>query len=135
MGNADMAAEYPHGHLNCGLAHGIPGPLGTMSLALLAGVTVPGLPAAVEVAASWLAGHEAVGDWGVDWPVAVPLAASGAADASAAAGRPNRSGWCYGAPGVSRALWLRAWRLTGAAGGTWPWRRCRARAGARQPPG
>jgi hypothetical protein len=117
MGNADMAAEYPHGHLNCGLAHGIPGPLATMSLALLTGVMVPGLPAAVETAASWLAGQEAVGDWGADWPVAVPLAASGAADASAAAGQPNRSGWCYGAPGVSRALWLaglaldrRSWR-------------------------
>jgi lantibiotic biosynthesis protein len=106
MGNEAMAAVYPHGHLNCGLAHGIAGPLATMSLALLSGVTVPGLPAAVEAAGSWLAGQRSVGEFGVDWPVAVALDAAGMVATPVAAGRPNRSGWCYGAPGVARALWL-----------------------------
>ena len=55
-----MAAQYPHGNLNCGLAHGIPGPLATMSLALLAGVTVPGLAEAVDWAASWRPGMRTV---------------------------------------------------------------------------
>jgi lantibiotic biosynthesis protein len=106
MGNEAMAAEYPDGHLNCGLAHGIPGPLATMSLALLAGVTVPGLSAAVAGAASWLAAYQGINSWGVDWPTAVPLTPAGAAVKPAAAGPPNRSAWCYGAPGVARALWL-----------------------------
>jgi len=105
MGNEAMAAEYPHGNLNCGLAHGLPGPLAAMSLALLAGVTVPGLAEAVERSASWLARQRAEGSWGADWPVAVPLTSSGA-EAPGKAGQPNRSAWCYGAPGVARALWL-----------------------------
>ena len=105
MGSEEMAAQYPHGNLNCGLAHGIPGPLATMSLALLADVSVPGLAEAVDRSAGWLTRHRAEGDWGVDWPVAVPLTASGVA-APSTAGQPNRSAWCYGAPGVARALWL-----------------------------
>lgn len=48
MGSEIMAAQYPHGNLNCGLAHGIPGPLATMSLGLLGGATVPGLAEAVD---------------------------------------------------------------------------------------
>jgi lantibiotic biosynthesis protein len=105
MGNEGMAAQYPHGNLNCGLAHGLPGPLATMSLALLSGVTVPGLGEAVEGAASWLAAHGTLAGWGMDWPVAVPLTASGEV-VPGETGPPNRSGWCYGAPGVARALWL-----------------------------
>jgi hypothetical protein len=108
MGNEVMAAKHPHGNLNCGLAHGIPGPLATMSLALACKVRVPGLPEAVDRAACWLAGHRADDQWGVNWPVAVPLSAEGSVEAveSGRAGEPSPSAWCYGAPGVARALWL-----------------------------
>ena len=34
LGDEETAALYPHGNLNCGLAHGIPGPLAMMALAL-----------------------------------------------------------------------------------------------------
>ena len=107
-GNEAMAAQYPHGNLNCGLAHGIPGPLATMSLALLAGVTVPGLAEGVDGAAGWLARHAHSDSWGTNWPVAVPLTEGGAeaADVDAAGGGPDRSAWCYGSAGVARALWL-----------------------------
>lgn len=104
MGNEAMAAQYPYGDLNCGLAHGIPGPLATMSLALACDVTVPGLSEAADRAASWLAGHRVDDSWGVNWPVAVPLTAKGVVELEAA--RPSRAAWCYGAPGVARALWL-----------------------------
>lgn len=108
MGNEAMVAQYPHGYLNCGLAHGIPGPLAAMSLALLCDVTVPGLPQAAERAAGWIAGHRADDRWGVNWPVAVPLTAEGTEEAvqRGPVGEPSRSAWCYGAPGVARALWL-----------------------------
>jgi lantibiotic biosynthesis protein len=108
MGSGAMTAQYPYGNLNCGLAHGIPGPLATMSLALLCDVSVPGLSEAVDRAASWLAGHRADDSWGVNWPVAVSLTANRAVAAvrPGCAGQPSRSAWCYGAPGVARVLWL-----------------------------
>ena len=100
-----MASDQPYGYLNCGLAHGIPGPLAAMSLALLDGVSVPGLPGAVGRAASWLARHRADDRWGVNWPRSVPLTAEGAVSPGGTA-EPSRGAWCYGAPGVARALWL-----------------------------
>jgi Lanthionine synthetase C-like protein len=108
MGDEVMADRYPYGNLNCGLAHGIPGPLAMMSLALRHGVTVPGLSDAVDCAATWLAGHRADDRWGVNWPVAVPITAEGTVEAvkPGCADEPSRSAWCYGAPGVARALWL-----------------------------
>lgn len=105
MGDEDTAARYPDGHLNCGLAHGIPGPLALMAIALAAGVRVSGLAEAVDRTASWLIEHRADDEWGVNWPVAVSLTPDGAAK-PAGSDRPSRSAWCYGAPGVARALWL-----------------------------
>ncbi|MEU7169785.1 lanthionine synthetase C family protein [Streptomyces morookaense] len=98
-----MARQYPRGNLNCGLAHGIPGPLALMALALSAGVAVDGQREAVERVANWLAAHRLTDAWGVNWPYAVALP-----DGSGAAPRPSpsRTAWCYGSPGVARALWL-----------------------------
>jgi len=91
---------YPHGSLNCGLAHGIAGPIAALALALARGATVDGLGSAVRTGASWLADHRTDDRWGVNWPTMVSLPEGGAADA------PSRAAWCYGAPGVARALWL-----------------------------
>src|SRR5438132_1195225 len=49
-----MKEAYPHGNLNCGLAHGIPGPLAFLSLSLKAGSAVPGLPEAITRIGDWL---------------------------------------------------------------------------------
>jgi hypothetical protein len=103
MGDKSMARLYPHGCLNCGLAHGIPGPLALMALALRAGLRVDGLRAAVVRIADWLAGSRMEDAWGVNWPTAVPVMAGGQP------GLPDhtsRAAWCYGSPGVARALWL-----------------------------
>jgi hypothetical protein len=99
-----MLEHYPHGNLNCGLAHGIPGPLAFMALALEAGFVVNGLREAVRRTADWLIRHRTSDRFGLNWPTVVPHVPGGIA-------RPehldsSRAGWCYGTPGVARALWL-----------------------------
>jgi hypothetical protein len=97
-----MARRCPGGVLNCGMAHGIAGPLALLSTAHGAGVGVgvSGLVAAVRRAADWLAGQRVEDAWGVSFPAVVPLGED------AAAVSPARNAWCYGSPGVARALWL-----------------------------
>jgi lantibiotic biosynthesis protein len=106
MADEAMAREYPTGTLNCGLAHGIPGPLALMALALRDGVEVPGQRDAMRRICDWLAQHRADDEWGVNWPSAAPVQSGPAAERPRAAVRPTRSAWCYGSPGVARAVWL-----------------------------
>jgi len=103
-----MARLYPHGNLNCGLAHGIPGPLGLMALALRSGVVVDRLAETVEWLASWLGRHRLDDAWGVNWPTAVTLAPASTKGTTAhrSPRETSRTAWCYGSPGVARALWL-----------------------------
>ena len=109
-----MAEVYPHGNLNCGLAHGIPGPLALLALSHRAGVSTPGMADAIETAADWLVEHRFDDDWGANWPTAVPLTEEHGptgtvlrqAPARSSPEGPSRCAWCYGSPGVARALWL-----------------------------
>jgi hypothetical protein len=102
-----MVRLYPNGNLNCGLAHGIPGPLGLMALALRSGVEVNGLKESIDRIANWLSQNRVDDAWGVNWPTAVPLAPEGGSAAGyPPPAAPSRSAWCYGGPGVARALWL-----------------------------
>jgi lantibiotic biosynthesis protein len=97
---------YPWGNLNCGLAHGIPGPLALLALALRKGVEVRGHAEGVRRLADWLVAHRTDDEWGVNWPTAVPLPPPGAPEPDPAGLEPSRCAWCYGSPGVARALWL-----------------------------
>jgi hypothetical protein len=106
LGDEETAALYPHGNLNCGLAHGIPGPLALMALALSHGIGVPGIEEAVDQLVGWLLGHRADDGWGVNWPYAISLTHEGLPDRGAPTDGPSRAAWCYGAPGVARALWF-----------------------------
>ncbi|MFJ8622000.1 lanthionine synthetase C family protein [Kitasatospora sp. NPDC093550] len=137
-----MRARYPGAVANCGLAHGIAGPLALLSIALsdARGPAVPGHTEAIRRAASWLAARHVADARGGGYPsvaaypavAAYPsaladpsaradpsaladpaLAEPSAADTPAAAPRepapaptPARDAWCYGSPGVARALWL-----------------------------
>jgi hypothetical protein len=108
MADEKMSRLYPDGNLNCGLAHGIPGPLALMALALRSGMVVDGLTETVNKLANWLGQHRMDDAWGANWPTAVPLAQAGP-DGAVAASRPvetSRTAWCYGSPGIARALWL-----------------------------
>lgn len=104
-----MARQHPHGNLNCGLAHGLPGVLAVLSLSRSRGVRLPGLSEVIEQIVDWLDGHRSDDAWGPNWPVAVPLSPSTGNTTDVGPGshnEPSRSAWCYGAPGVARALWL-----------------------------
>jgi len=106
MADEAMAREYPNGSLNCGLAHGIPGPLALMALSLRDGVEVPGQRDAMHRICDWLVEHRVDDEWGVNWPSAAPVQPPRMAEPDDAALQPTRSAWCYGSPGVARALWL-----------------------------
>jgi lantibiotic biosynthesis protein len=96
-----MQKVFRSGNINCGLAHGVPGPLAAMAIAYYLDVRVDRLPEAITRVADWLLRQRISDAWGPAWPYAVPL---DPADASA---HPHaRNAWCYGSPGVARALWL-----------------------------
>ncbi len=101
LADPSTAERFPHGALNCGLAHGLPGPVALLALAQAAGAPVPALPGAIETAANWLTDHRRDDEWGVNWPSMLPP--PGAPDPWH---ETARAAWCYGAPGVARALWL-----------------------------
>jgi class I lanthipeptide synthase len=106
IADEETARRYPFGNLNCGLAHGVPGPLAALALASRAGVEVEGQRDAMRAFAAWLAAHRCDDEWGVNWPTAVPLPAPGEPAIDVAALHASRSAWCYGSPGIARALWL-----------------------------
>lgn len=96
----DRRSECPGGRLNCGLAHGAPGPLALFAVARLAGFDTPGLTSAIAQLSTWLTAQVVEDEWGRNWPAWVPAGAQPAAQPGA------RAAWCYGAPGVARTLWL-----------------------------
>jgi hypothetical protein len=109
-----MRETYPFGNLNCGLAHGVPSIVAFLSLCLKEGIGGPELPQALERISDWLCQSRSDDGWGLNWPNAVSIerveTASGprlqVANAALAPHGGSRSAWCYGSPGVARALWL-----------------------------
>ncbi len=94
--------EYPRGHFNLGLAHGISGPLALLSLAWWQGVRVPGQQAAViRIVDHLISQQTAHGLWAgtVDFDTFV-------GGHGPHAHQPPRLAWCYGTPGTARAIQL-----------------------------
>ncbi|MEV0825090.1 lanthionine synthetase C family protein [Nonomuraea rubra] len=88
LATGSLRETYPRGHLNCGLAHGAPGPMALLSLALLEGVEVSGSRAAIEATATWLTAHRSGTATDPDWPDAIPLDAPDPAPPDPAPTRP-----------------------------------------------
>lgn len=117
--NDRFAPQWPGGHSNHGLAHGVSGPLAVLSLAWLSGVTVPGHADAIARICCWLdrwsartagvPGGVGSGDrgdrGGAAWwqeTLSAPELHAGTSRQAA----PGRPSWCYGTPGVARAQQL-----------------------------
>lgn len=100
------AEAHPLGHVNLGLAHGIPGPLALLARALIEGVEVDGQRAAIDRLVRWVQRAQLEDAWGVNFPTVVAITPPGRSVVPVAAPRPSRSAWCYGAPGIAQALWL-----------------------------
>jgi lantibiotic biosynthesis protein len=92
--------DLGHGYVNFGLAHGIAGPLALLSLAKSHGIEVPGQSEAIARIANRLIEHHLEDEWGINWPKCWVLGATHAPRAG------TRTAWCYGTPGIARALWL-----------------------------
>lgn len=107
--NGEPAPALPGGHGNIGASHGISAPLALLSQASLAGVTVPGIRAAIERLCSWTdqwLQHDETGPW---WPGLLTTGQLHAGVVDAAL-RPRPS-WCYGVAGTARAQQLAALAL------------------------
>jgi hypothetical protein len=94
------ARLHPSGEAATGMAHGIAGPLAFLAAAHDAGYSTHGQAAAMRTTADWLLRWQTSGSW--------PPAITGAELAS---GIPDpmpgrRDAWCYGTPGIARALIL-----------------------------
>lgn len=100
IGDPATRSLFPSGVLNCGMAHGISGPLALLASAGAAGVSVPGQREAVERLTAWLTGRQVDDGHGPDWPSRV------APDGRPAPVDRAPATWCYGTPGIARALWL-----------------------------
>lgn len=102
--NGNPSPAYPEGHGNFGLSHGIGSPLAVMSLALLRGLSVPGLTEAITRICAWTdqwRQSDAGDPW---WPglIAIEQVIAGHVDPAL---RP-RPTWCYGVAGSARAQQL-----------------------------
>ncbi|MEH6376261.1 lanthionine synthetase C family protein [Streptomyces sp. KLMMK] len=97
--------SFTRGYFDLGIAHGIAGPLALLSRATLNGLTVDGQTSAIECITDWLLSWTSTDDHGPYWPTIVSLE-----EEQHQAPRPrNRSrgaAWCYGTPGIARAIQL-----------------------------
>ncbi|GHE97510.1 hypothetical protein GCM10018772_22180 [Streptomyces fumanus] len=91
---------FPRGHFDVGLAHGVPGPLALLALAHRAGVRVPGQDTAITGIADWLLRRRTPA---APWP---PVIGFDQHTSRTTRPPPGRTAWCYGTPGVARALYL-----------------------------
>ncbi|MGB6163532.1 MAG: lanthionine synthetase C family protein [Pseudonocardiaceae bacterium] len=93
---------HPSGAATTGMAHGIAGPVSLLATAHAAGWSVAGQRAAIQSAAHWLLRWRT--DAAHSWAPYVTGDELDSDTTQPSAGR--RDAWCYGAPGIGRALIL-----------------------------
>ncbi|MFG1679241.1 lanthionine synthetase LanC family protein [Nonomuraea sp. NPDC049269] len=89
--------------VDCGLAHGVAGPLAALSLLERHHrFQRPDVETAIHWGARWLMAQAGAEGGVVLWPDAVELDPSGSSDRP----RVNAGSWCHGGSGIARALYL-----------------------------
>ncbi|KFF98026.1 lantibiotic modifying enzyme [Streptomyces scabiei] len=106
-------ADFPGGHGNFGLAHGIGSTLSVLSLALLRGLTVPGAADAVERICTWTDQWRQGDPTAPWWPGYISV--QQATDLHVHPNLRPRPSWCYGVSGSARAQQLAGLALRDAA--------------------
>jgi class I lanthipeptide synthase len=101
------------GHSNHGMAHGITGPLALMALTLIDGVQVDGQRMAITRICEWLDAWERESGGGAWWPEIITLDELRRGNKTQQ--QPLRPSWCYGTPGIARALQLASQALDDGA--------------------
>ncbi|WP_413809682.1 lanthionine synthetase C family protein [Streptomyces sp. OE57] len=105
--NGQPELAWPYGHGNFGLAHGVAGPVALLGLCGRAGFRVPrqqhALVHACRMLEQW---SSSVPAGGAAWPETVTADRWHQGPPSATP--PGRPSWCYGTPGIARALQLAA---------------------------
>ncbi|MGH3914241.1 MAG: lanthionine synthetase C family protein [Pseudonocardiaceae bacterium] len=107
-------SEFPGGHGNAGMAHGIGGPLALLALATRRGVAVPGQPEAIEAICGWLDFWRTDSGTGPIWPYLVRRAEQDIGYPKSHSGTGRRPSWCYGTVGLARAQQLAALAINNA---------------------
>jgi hypothetical protein len=98
--------EFPAGHANAGMSHGISSCLSLMAISMRHGVTVAGQADAISRICTWIDRVEQRSPAGTWWPGI--STGEPAREAPAARSAPQRPSWCYGTPAIARSLQLTA---------------------------
>ncbi|KLL11601.1 MULTISPECIES: lanthionine synthetase C family protein [Protofrankia] len=98
------APEFAGGHANLGMAHGAAGPLALLALAARAGIRVDSQTDAINALCTFYDRWRQDTPNGPFWPQWINRADQRAARPTQPG--PGRPSWCYGTPGIARALQL-----------------------------
>jgi hypothetical protein len=104
--------EFPGGHGNFGLAHGIAGPLAVLAHSQRQGIIVGGQLDAISTICSWLNAWRIDTDTGCHWPYMITRNELNSPPRHVQhSGATRRPSWCYGTAGIARCLQLAALAL------------------------
>jgi hypothetical protein len=96
--------QWPDGHGNLGMAHGIAGPLALLSSAMQRGISVTGQADAIGRMCDWLDRWRTGTPRRAWWPEVI--SATERRTGIVRRPGPARPSWCYGVPGLARAQQL-----------------------------
>lgn len=99
-----VSPEFPGGHGNVGMAHGIGGVLSLMAVAARDGTVVDGQITAIRRICGWLDFWRQEAPTGPWWPQWITVNERRTGTVRRAG--PPRPSWCYGTPGLARAQQL-----------------------------
>ncbi|MFG3403618.1 lanthionine synthetase C family protein [Streptomyces sp. NPDC048142] len=102
-------AEFPGGHGNLGMAHGVGGILSLLAIGARAGVIVDDQITAMKRICDWLDHWRQGSETNPWWPQWITLAEHRTGTVTQPG--PLRPSWCYGTPGLARAQQLAALAL------------------------